>query len=47
MTLENKIEALKNEISEFETTEFLKFIAGSLLQISMRNESPFVKGLSL
>lgn len=45
MSLEDKISALKNKIAVYEVNEILKLIAGGLLQISMRNESPLLTGL--
>lgn len=45
MELEKKIKKLKEIVSEYETTEFLTFLAGILLQIPQRHENPFLKNL--
>lgn len=45
MELENKIKKLKDLVSQHETTEFLTFIAGILLQIPQRHNNPFLKNL--
>jgi hypothetical protein len=45
MTIENKIERLKELVSQYETNEFLKFIAGILLQIPQRQSNPYFKKL--
>jgi hypothetical protein len=45
MELEKKIKKLKELVSDHETTEFLTFLAGVLLQIPQRHENPFLKKL--
>jgi len=45
MELEKKIKNLKAIVSEYETTEFLTFLAGILLQMPTRHENPFLKNL--
>lgn len=45
MELENKIKKLKAIVSDYETIEFLTFLAGVLLQMPTRAENPFLKNL--
>lgn len=45
MSLERKIIKLKEKCSVYETSFFLTFISGILLQIPLRNESPYLKNL--
>jgi hypothetical protein len=45
MALVEKIKALKELVSKYETSEFLTFLAGILLQIPQRHTNPFLKNL--
>lgn len=45
MELENKIKKLKQLVSDYETVEFLTFLAGILMQMPTRTENPFLKKL--
>lgn len=45
MKLDSKIEELKEKCSKYETNEFLTFLGGILLQISQREENPYLKKL--